>query len=79
MRLNNTIEVSNFLDAVRQCSHDVWLESPYGDKLNLKSKMSQYVAIGALIKNEPNLELFCADHNEERFFYDFFSKHPDAL
>ncbi len=79
MKLNNSIEVDHFLDAVRQCDHDVWLETSDGDRLNLKSKLSQYVAVGALIKNERNLELFCADHNEERFFYNFFAKHPDAL
>lgn len=79
MKLNNIIEVDHFLDAVRQCDHDVWLETADGDKLNLKSKLSQYVAIGALIRNEHDLELFCSDHNEERFFYKFFNNHPDTL
>lgn len=48
MKLRNIEDVEGFLDAVSQCTGDVWLESPYGDKYNLKSKLSQYIAMGAL-------------------------------
>lgn len=79
MKLCTINQVDQFLDAVRLCGHDVWLETPEGDRLNLKSKMSQYVAIGALIQNEKELELYCADSSEERYFYNFFAKNPDTL
>lgn len=61
MKLTNITEVDNFLNTVNECSGSVWLESTEGDKINLKSKLSQYIAISALISCEADkLELFCS-------------------
>lgn len=80
MKLRNTEDVEGFLDAVSQCKGDVWLESPYGDKYNLKSKLSQYIAMGALLSlNGDNLELFCSNSADENKFYKFFHTHPGVL
>ena len=37
MKLSKTTEVKTFRAAVDACRGDVWLESPRGDKYNLKS------------------------------------------
>lgn len=59
MKLSNIGEVNDFLEVVNRCEGDVWLQSVEGDKINLKSSLSQYVAIAELIKDEGNnLELF---------------------
>lgn len=80
MKLKNVESIADFRDAVASCKHDVWLESPSGDKFNLKSPFSQYVAIGALIQSEGDkLELYCADHRDEQYFYELFQKHPEIL
>ena len=80
MKLKNIKEVNNFLNAVNQCEGDVWLESVDGDKINLKSKLSQYVAISALISCESDsLELFCSLPEDEMKFFKFFNENPEVL
>lgn len=80
MKLTNIKEVNSFLKTVDECKGSVWLESSDGNKFNLKSKLSQYVAIAALISIEgENLELFCALPEDERKFYDFFTENSDTL
>lgn len=80
MKLNNEVEIVAFRNAIRQCKGSVWLESPEGDKFNLKSTFSQYLAIGNMLNERGNqLELFCGDHADEKIFYDLFNKHPDML
>ena len=54
MKLSNIGEVNDFLEVVNRCEGDVWLQSVEGDKINLKSSLSQYVAIAELIKDEGN-------------------------
>ena len=80
MKLKNIKEVNNFIKTVNECEGDVWLESVDGSKINLKSKMSQYVAIGALISCEAdNLELFCSKYEDEIRFFKFFNENPEVL
>ena len=80
MRLANISEVDNFLKTVNECTGAVWLESVDGDRINLKSKLSQYIAISALISCEADkLELFCSLHEDEVKFFKFFNENPEVL
>lgn len=80
MKLNSITEIDAFKQAINKCKGDVWLESIYGDRFNLKSVLSRYVAFGKLINEEgENLELFCALSADERNFYKFFAENPDTL
>lgn len=80
MKLVNITEVDNFLKTVDECSGSVWLESVEGDKINLKSKLSQYIAISALISCESDsLELFCSLPEDETNFFKFFNENPEVL
>jgi hypothetical protein len=77
MRLKNIEEVSAFLAVVDACDGDVWLESQYGDKFNLKSKLAQYIAISALLNDKQEvLELFCSHKEDERKFFKYFIDYP---
>lgn len=77
MRLKNIEEVNDFLATVDSCNGDVWLTSQYGDKFNLKSKISQYIAMSALLRDKDEiLELFCALKEDEVKFLNFFFEHP---
>ena len=77
MRLKNIEEVNAFLATVDACKGEVWLQSQYGDKFNLKSKISQYIAMSALLRDkEEVLELFCALKEDEVKFLNFFFEHP---
>ncbi len=70
MKIKNIEQVNEFLAAVDKCKGDVWLLSSQGDELNLKSRLSQYVAIGALLKDyNEELELFCQFTEDEGNFY----------
>ena len=80
MKLANITEVDNFLKTVDECTGSVWLESVEGDKINLKSKLYQYIAINALISCEADkLELFCALPEDEQRFFKFFNENPEVL
>lgn len=66
MKLNNVKDVKKFIEAVNSCEHGVYLKSVEGDVFNLKSSMSQYVAIGRLIEESgSDLELFADDREDE--------------
>ena len=66
MRLTNVTDVEKFIDVIKQCSGSVYLKSLEGDVFNLKSSMSQYVAIGRLVgESGDTLELFADDKEDE--------------
>lgn len=80
MRLTNISEVNDFIKIINECKGDVWLESVEGDKINLKSKISQYIAISALISIEGDkLDLYCSLPEDEAKFLKFFMEHPSAV
>jgi hypothetical protein len=80
MKLNNITEVQEFLEIVNSCEGSVWLESADGNRFNLKSQMSQYVALGALLENKGSeLELFCTSRADEIKFLMFFAKYPKTV
>ena len=77
MKLNNIRELQEFLAIVNSCEGSVWLESIDGDKLNLKSNLSQYVALGALLEQKGDeLELYCTSREDEAKFIGFFRNYP---
>lgn len=74
MKLKNINDVNAFTKVIDECVGDVWLESIYGDKYQLKSKLSQYVAIDALLKDEnESLELFAATQEDRMRLVAFIS------
>ena len=80
MRLTNSREIMEFRFAVSKCKGDVWLEDVEGNKFNLKSVISQYIALGELLKDKgEQLELFCAIPEDEGHFMKFFNNNPDVL
>lgn len=75
MKLRSLEDVEAFKTALGKCSNSVWLESVHGTKYNLKSAMSQYLGIAALLqdKNE-DLELFANDTQDQYILMDFLDK-----
>lgn len=79
MKIRNISQLNDFVAAVNQCQGGVWLESSEGDKFNLKSQFSQYVALGALLSEHGDaLELFCTHKDDEQLFYRYFAAHPEV-
>lgn len=80
MKLRNITEIEEFRNTVDSCVGSVWLESADGDKFNLKSKFSQYVALGKLLgENGESLELFCSLPEDREKFYSFFNYNPGVV
>ncbi len=66
MKLQNIDQLHEFLKIIDDCKGDVYLTSPYGDKYNLKSKLSQYIAVAALLgEHGDELEIWCDDKEDE--------------
>lgn len=66
MKLNNITDVQKFINAVNACQSDVYLRSQEGDQFNLKSSLSQYIAIGRLLEESgDSLELFAQTREDE--------------
>ncbi len=80
MKIKNIKDVETFLKVVNECNGNVTLTSVYGDKYNLKSTLTQYVAIAALIgKHGEELELWCTDKNDEKRFLQMFKDNPEMV
>ena len=66
MKLTNVKDVQKFIEVVNSCENDVYLKSVEGDVFNLKSSLSQYIAIGRLIEESgDHLELFAQTREDE--------------
>ena len=66
MKLTNISDVQKFIETVNACENDVYLKSVEGDVFNLKSSLSQYIAIGRLIEDAgESLELFAQTREDE--------------
>lgn len=77
MKLSKIEQVNEFLAIVDSCKGDVTLRSVDGDIFNLKSKLSQYIAIAALLgQHGDELELFCSDSSDEGKFMNFLMENP---
>ena len=58
MKVQNITDIDKFFEVVDRCSGKVELVTGEGDRLNLKSKLSQYVSIANIFSNSeiPELE-----------------------
>lgn len=79
MKLNKIEEVEVFMALVDSCEGEVYLTSQYGDRYNLKSKLTQYLAVAQLLNKENDLELWCNKKKDENKFLQFFKDYPETL
>lgn len=81
MLLKNVHDVNAFLKAINRCRGDVILRSSDGkEELDLKSKLSQYVAIERLHRDCGDAyEIFCMNKADESYLLAFFydMAHPE--
>lgn len=80
MKLHNVKQINELMELVQKSHGDIWIESKYGDKYSLKSKLTRYLAIAELINdNGEDLEIFCKDTRDESALFNFFKENPDTL
>lgn len=74
MLLKNAKDVKSLIAAVKKCKGDVILRSIDGtEEFNLKSILSQYIAIGRLCEEcGDQYEIFCMNHDDEPYMLQFF-------
>ena len=51
MKVQNVTDVEKFFKVIDECKGTVELVSPEGDRINLKSKLAQYLSIASIFAN----------------------------
>ncbi|MDO4266792.1 MAG: polya polymerase [Eubacteriales bacterium] len=51
MKIENISDVESFFKVIDACKGPVELISPEGDRINLKSKLSQYLSMASIFSN----------------------------
>ena len=75
MKLKNIKEVEEFRMVIHTCTGDVYLKSQDGDVFNLKSALSEYIALGQLLSEQgDNLELFADKREDEAKLISFLAE-----
>ena len=66
MKIQNINDVEAFFKVIDQCKGPVELVSPEGDRINLKSKLSQYLSMASIFSNGyiKELELVATDKDD---------------
>ena len=67
MKVQNIKEIDKFFEVVNSCTGKVELVTGEGDRLNLKSKLSQYVSVANIFSNGeiPELEIVASEPEDE--------------
>lgn len=75
MIVRNIDDIKEFKKVIDSCEGDVCLKSIYGDVYNLKSELSQYVALADLVRDKNgDLELFASKSEDEAKLMAFLNK-----
>lgn len=66
MKIQNINDVEAFFKVIDQCKGPVELVSPEGDRINLKSKLSQYLSMASMFSNGyiKELDLIATDKED---------------
>ncbi len=73
MKIQNITDIEGFFKVVDRCKGKVELVTGEGDRLNLKSKLSQYVSLAKIFSNGdiPELEVVAYDKEDVERLIDF--------
>lgn len=75
MKLENIKDVKGFFEVVDKCSGKIELISPEGDRLNLKSKLCQFIAFTNLFGSSEinSLELITENKEDATMILEFMT------
>ena len=65
MKVSNIKDIDKFFEVVDSCKGRVELVTGEGDRLNLKSKLSQYVSLATIFSNGEIPEMEIIAHEKE--------------
>lgn len=66
MKVSNIKDINKFFEVIDSCKGRVELVTGEGDRLNLKSKLSQYVSLANIFSNGeiPELEIVASEKDD---------------
>lgn len=76
MKVYNIDDVEKFLDTIKKCKGSVELVSKQGDRLNLKSELTKYLAISKLFNDNTfinEMELVASDPEDVQTLMEYMS------
>lgn len=80
MNIRDVKSVEALLAAVDKCENDVFITDRSGSRISLKSRLSRYVALGILIKDETGeFELFAQSKNDEAILLNMLNEHKEMI
>ena len=73
MKFEYINDVKGFFDTIDKCRKNVYVVTTEGDRLNLKSKITQYIAFSDLFADQTikDMELVFDDHEDENMVVDY--------
>ena len=74
MKIYNIDDAEKFLDTIKQCKGSVELISKQGDRLNLKSELTKYLALSKLFNDSAfinEMELIASDPDDVKLLVDY--------
>lgn len=76
MKVTNISDVNRFFEIVDSCKGKVELITGEGDRLNLKSKLCQYVSLASVFSNAeiPEMEIVADDPEDMEKLVDYMLK-----
>lgn len=76
MKVENIKNIDKFMEVIDSCSGKVELVTGEGDRLNLKSKLSQYVSLASIFSDETidGLEIIAYESDDAAKILQFMTK-----
>lgn len=73
MKFEYINDVKGFFEDIDKCTGNVYVVTAEGDKLNLKSKLTQYIAFSELFTDQTikDMELVFENHEDENRVVDY--------
>ncbi len=74
MIIDNVERPEKFLELIKQCKGTVELISKQGDRLNLKSELTKYLAVSKLFADKAlinDMELVASDPDDVKFLLEY--------
>ncbi|MDA3846630.1 MAG: polya polymerase [Vallitaleaceae bacterium] len=73
MKVKNITDKKHFFEIIDSCKGKVELITLEGDRLNLKSKLSQYFSLAEIFSDGaiPEIEIIAYDHDDMHLLIDF--------
>lgn len=80
MKVEKVTNIPEFFKVVDSCKGRVELLTGEGDRLNLKSKLCQYLSIGQIFSKSEDLhlEIIASEEEDLQTLYRYFMKHEEG-